>query len=200
VASHLPDEERARLLGECLDSIGRITDTLAIGRPLELLAAHLTPLLVARAIQIAQDIHNWQCVAVLALRLPVGDQGPHLGAVLDHTGDFRPDDLPGLFELIAPHLPPGLVARAREAAARIADLQIRRRVYSTLSPRLPDWAKEDAGAAREAWIAGLEGFAASPRPEFLRDLRDLVPLALGLHQQDAAALADAVLDVSRWWP
>jgi hypothetical protein len=201
---HVTEDVRGRLLEECLNSVQQIIPNIGgpvlIGELLDALAPHLPQSHVYRALEIARKGPNWRSVAVLALQLPQSERKKYLCIVLEHTAEFLAEDLPSLMELIAPKMPLSLVPRAWESTTLIADAGIRRRVAAILTKRMYEWACTDPAAATAAWIKGLEKLFTQPRPDVLRGLWDLAPLAAGLDEEVATALLHTILDVSKWWP
>ena len=146
---------------------------------------------VARALQQAEAFHNIPVIIKCALCR---------SSVVTLSSNIFPD----LLELALQH---GLLS-PRQSQVFMGQIQNegqRAETLTGLAQPLKEWRASAPGHAYQAWCQTLRRLARYPRPEFLNDLRAMMPFTLALipeaEQETAAAeIFQAIRAVATWWP
>jgi hypothetical protein len=172
---------------------------------LSALAAHLPPLLLGEAFTIACSIADEssraEALRSLAPHLPAELLGEALTAVraIVHVSEFA-----YALSSLAPHLPAELWGEALTNVRAIGHEYYRAKALSSLAHPLATWLNQRDSLVYRIWVETLSVLAASPRPQFLRDLTALMPFLLALAGDEAAPAAEgiyhAIQEVCGWWP
>jgi hypothetical protein len=204
LAPHLPAEERQSVLHEALAAVRAIADEDDRAYALGSLAPHLPELLgealtAVRAIAYEDD--RAYALSSLAPHLPAELLGEALTAVraIVHVSEFA-----YALSSLAPHLPAELWGEALTNVRAIGHEYYRAKALSSLAHPLATWLNQRDSLVYRIWVETLSVLAASPRPQFLRDLTALMPFLLALAGDEAAPAAEgiyhAIQEVCGWWP
>jgi hypothetical protein len=175
------------------------------------LASNIPPALLKEAV--ARGLWSERQVLAYARQTPHPQQraealaalAPHLPEALLHdalqtaraigSADYKAR---ALVEL-APHLPEALLHDALQQAARaIGNESERSRAQSALAAQLDT---NSLFSLYPLWAQALPILASRTRPDFLSDIRALLPVIVRLGGSQAATdIFLAIQDVGRWWP
>ncbi|RMF22823.1 MAG: hypothetical protein D6765_13835, partial [Bacteroidetes bacterium] len=162
------------------------------------------------ALDIAREIvderYRAEALAALAPHLPekkrqeVLREALEVARAIENEGN-RAEALSAL----TPHLPEALLSEALDVAREIEEEMLRAWALAALAPRLHEWARHRGEEAWREACTTLRRLALYPRPEFLQDLKTLLPFFLELvpegERKDAAGhIFHAAWDVTQWWP
>ena len=136
LAPHLPPA----LLTEALAAVRGIRDDTARAKALVALAPHLPPALLTEALAavrgIRDDTARAKALVALVPHLPEAQQSAVLTEALAAARESGTDSASAL-GVLAPHLPPALLAEALATARRIGSEYARARALGVLAPHLP---------------------------------------------------------------
>jgi hypothetical protein len=208
LAPHLPAEEHQSVLREALAAVRAIAHVSERAYALSSLAPHLPA-------EERQSVLHEALAAVRAIAdeddraYALGSLAPHLPELLGealtavraivHVSEFA-----YALSSLAPHLPAELWGEALTNVRAIGHEYYRAKALSSLAHPLATWLNQRDSLVYRIWVETLSVLAASPRPQFLRDLTALMPFLLALAGDEAAPAAEgiyhAIQEVCGWWP
>ncbi len=175
-------KQKAHLLTELANHLSTNLKKLALSKAL------------SAAGQIQDDYYRAKALSSLADKLP-SELLPEAVAAARHIQDdsSRADALSSLA-----HKLPELLPEAVAAARHIQDDYYRAKALSSLAHKLSQIRKTQLF---DSWKETLHILSLHTRPNLLTDIKALTPVIFSLGSEQALKdTADAIQDVSRWWP
>lgn len=213
LAPHLPAAQQSAVRAEALTIARGIWNKADRATVLVALVPHLPAAqqpavlteALAAAIEIGLEDNRVWALVVLAPHLPSPLLTEALAAARKIEDELSRVKVLGVLALQLPEVQQSEVLTEALAMARIIGNEyVRARALAALAPQLAAWNSKFPESAYLEWTRTLPQLSQRPRPQFLRDIKSLMPFTLALADEEAPQAATGIFqvlqDACAWWP